>query len=268
MYLIHRVPNVLHHTDTPALSSPHSQCAESKVGWYSGVRFFCGQTQALTRCSILMCAESKDVQCAPQLSQHTSVFYAVGLQGPSVYVYGGKNSAGTSVSSLWLLNVNSLTWSEIKKEDTHAVPAAADAGEANPLTLLKEAPPPTPPPPPPHSDNWPLPRFEHSATVIGDVMYVMYGRLQNDPYPNRPVWLFSLTSYTWKTYDLPSVVPQPVTRGGHAASNAMLPSSLGDNTTLAMVLTGGECQLSTDLGLPFRDAWAFSDVTNPGESRA
>jgi hypothetical protein len=94
----------------------------------------------------------------------------------------------------------------------------------------------------------------------------MFGRLKDDHYPINPVQMFNLSTYSWSVYDLPSVVPQPVTRGGHAASNVVINTSTAESVT-AILLTGGENQFSPGLGMSFRDAWQFSDdIDDPSKA--
>ena len=64
--------------------------------------------------------KTKDRPC-PRAG-HTAVLYTpeVDIHGSSLYVFGGKAANDKKLNDVWKLNFNTMTWSEIKVDETTA----------------------------------------------------------------------------------------------------------------------------------------------------
>jgi hypothetical protein len=86
-------------------------------------------------------------------------------------------------------------------------------------------------------------------------MYILFGRSNTLQYPSDVVWFMDLDAFTWTKLDSPPDVAYPQSRGGIAAVPVALPQRVGPDA--GVMLFGGEVELSSTLGLSFKDAWAM-----------
>ena len=91
-------------------------------------------------------------------------------------------------------------------------------------------------------------RFDHAAVMIGQTLWVLFGRLAYGQYAPDPAWQFDPATQAWTHIKLPASAETPLARGGLAIATS-------DDSNI--VLFGGESRLSINVGLSFRDTWLF-----------